>query len=439
MQKFWKKILFFFIMIVLSISFLEVCSYFFLSYTGLGQQFPIQNSENAAPDTSNIPSPNLLHPYYGYITNPAFLKALRANFPNSPVVKGVADVNKYGFFSARSPFQAKDEARLVVAVLGGSVACYEASQGEATLAVELERIFKKPVVVLNLALFAGKEPQQLFILTDLISQGAHFDLVINLDGFNEIALPEAHGNVLQHIPPFFPQNWKMLAETNYNEAGKKLYAYLLFLQLCNTRVNDFLKHIAFSQTARFLYVLENKLANKLSFTLQQRLKKLQPAATADYQVTTNGRIFLGPWYEQPKDEAVFYDALAAHFFLCSLLLHNLVVSQHGQYFHFLQPNQYSNDKALSDDEQSLAYKTDSMYRHAVEAGYPLLRQYGQKLDALGVNFEDLSRLFADTPGTVYRDDCCHFNQEGVERIARSMARFIEQRAGRGEKPIPLPR
>ena len=39
----------------------------------------------------------------------------------------------------------------------------------------------------NLALFGYKQPQQLTTLAYLMSIGGQFDLVLNIDGFNEVA------------------------------------------------------------------------------------------------------------------------------------------------------------------------------------------------------------------------------------------------------------
>ena len=49
--------------------------------------------------------------------------------------------------------------------------------------------FGKKIVVINLGLAGYKQPQQLMTLNYLLALGAEFDIVIALDGFNEVALP----------------------------------------------------------------------------------------------------------------------------------------------------------------------------------------------------------------------------------------------------------
>ncbi len=42
----------------------------------------------------------------------------------------------------------------------------------------------------------------------------------------------------------------------------------------------------------------------------------------------------------------------------------------------------------------------------------------------GVAYFDLTTIFQDVTDTVYIDDCCHFNQEGRDILAREVTRRI---------------
>jgi hypothetical protein len=72
----------------------------------------------------------------------------------------------------------------------------------------LDRFRGKEIVILSLATGGYKQPQQLMALTYLLALGAHFDLVINVDGFNEVALPAAE-NVPQGYSPYYPRGWQL--------------------------------------------------------------------------------------------------------------------------------------------------------------------------------------------------------------------------------------
>ncbi len=101
-------------------------------------------------------------------------------------------------------------------------------------------------------------------------------------------------------------------------------------------------------------------------------------------------------------------------------------SAHGiPYLHFLQPNQYlPGSKPFSAEERSIAFNSDSPYRRWVPLAYPLLRQAGQRLAARGVDFKDLSSLFAGVTKTVYKDDCCHMNAQGNAFISEVVGKQI---------------
>lgn len=77
---------------------------------------------------------------------------------------------------------------MIVGLFGGSFSklCY------FSLKSVLDRhsaTLGKNFIVINFATDGYKQPQQLMILNYLLALGAEFDVVINLDGFNEVSLP----------------------------------------------------------------------------------------------------------------------------------------------------------------------------------------------------------------------------------------------------------
>src|SRR4051812_42144550 len=143
----------------------------------------------------------VLHPYLGFVYSPERNDAAAAD--------GAPVVSPWGFFDDKSPIQAGAENRTVVAIVGGSAAAYLGLMSTPTLVREMKRApaFRdRDIVVVNAAVFGYKQPQQLLAFTYLLSLGAHFDVVINLDGFNEAVLPVVE-NVPKGVFPFFPRNW----------------------------------------------------------------------------------------------------------------------------------------------------------------------------------------------------------------------------------------
>jgi hypothetical protein len=107
------------------------------------------------------------------------------------------------------------------------------------------------------------------------------------------------------------------------------------------------------------------------------------------------------------------------------------------YFHFLQPNQYvEGTKPMAASEQAVALNVENPYRAPAVACYPLLIEEGRSLKAQGINFHDLTRVFAEHSEPLYVDDCCHFNDAGdkilAENIAAAIRSVFEQ--PRGDRP-----
>ncbi|MFP6770084.1 MAG: hypothetical protein VB859_18050, partial [Planctomycetaceae bacterium] len=97
--------------------------------------------------------------------------------------------------------------------------------------------------------------------------------------------------------------------------------------------------------------------------------------------------------------------------------------------HVLQPNQYVADsKPLTAEEREIAIEPKHKYRPGVIHGYPRLVSAGRQLAAEGVDFLDLTMLFSKTRQPIYIDDCCHYNQQGNDMVADSIADRILQAA-----------
>ena len=86
------------------------------------------------------------------------------------------------------------------------------------------------------------------------------------------------------------------------------------------------------------------------------------------------------------------------------------------YLHALQPNRHhAGSKPLSKEEDELIhFVTDTQ---AAKDGFPLLVERGKSIEAAGVEFLDLTQIFANEPGTMYIDSCCHMNEEANRRLA----------------------
>src|SRR5665647_2953216 len=109
----------------------------------------------------------IIHPYLGFVID------LKDEKKNSET---------HGFTTTVNPVIKREPGKLNVVVLGGSVA---ASMGQI-LQEAFQRVCRVPPNVVSLGVAGYKQPQQLLTLTYFLSLGAEYDLVINLDGYNEI-------------------------------------------------------------------------------------------------------------------------------------------------------------------------------------------------------------------------------------------------------------
>jgi|GEM_PF-550432 len=366
----------------------------------------------------------VLHPYYGFVAN-----------PNN------SGVNKFGFPGNEEQIQAAGPDKLVVALVGGSVALQLAMKAGDVLESGLKSIpafHNRQLVLLNLGNGAFKQPQGLITLNDILSRGGHIDLLIALDGFNEIALPEAHGNLPDGISPFYPQHWRQLAESQLypgqmSALSKLQYATALRAILAENFARPIVRHLV---TANLIWRVADEQLQKATARYRKALDELPPT-DPHMRLTNDQRAFLGPATHYRTRRELYTD-IARQWARSSVLMNDIVAVQGGRYFHFLQPNQYVlGGKPLGEQERKVAINPASPYRRPVEIGYPYLRAMGASLGRAGVWFEDLTGLFADKSQELYIDDCCHMNKEGNNLLARAIVATIAARMATDDKTLPV--
>jgi hypothetical protein len=363
----------------------------------------------------------VLHPYYGFVANSAN-----------------RGVNKSGFEGRDDQIQAASPDKLVVAVVGGSVAARFALFAGDVLESGLKSVpaFRdKQFVLLNLGNGAFKQPQGLITLNDILSRGGHIDLLIALDGFNEIALPEAHGNLPDGISPFYPQHWRQLADSQLypgqmSAIAKLQYATALRAILAANFARPVVRHLV---TANLIWRVADEQLQNAAARYRDALDQ-RPPTNPHIRLTDDRRAFLGPATEYRTRRQLYMD-IARHWGRCSVLMNDIITGQGGRYFHFLQPNQYVvGGKPFGEREMKIAINPASPYRRPVEIGYPYLRAMGASLRRAGVWFEDLTGLFVGNSEEIYSDDCCHLNEKGNTLLARAIVAAVAARIATDDKP-----
>lgn len=348
----------------------------------------------------------VLHPYLGFVLNPAFKVDWR-------------DVDAQGFM--HRPGEVDPPAgtpRFVLGLFGGSVAGGLCMRGRDDILAELRRsprLQGKTIVVRCFAMGGYKQPQQLMALSYALSLGYTFDLVVDVDGVNEATLP-IHDNLSQGVNPFYPRGWStMVAGAPSVEALKTVGRIaaakderLQRSRLCASRP------LAWSPSCHLLWTaLDRRLAHRI-YEGERALASLAPA---EQTFVARGPAFAG----QPRPQVC--RQLADEWARSSTLMNALARDRGTLFLHFLQPNQYlPGSKPMGRQERLVAVDPAHPYKPAIEDCYPVFVEAGQGLAAHGVPFHDLTQLFAGHPEPLYDDTCCHYNDEGYRLVAQAIGR-----------------
>ncbi len=358
---------------------------------------------------------SILHPYLGFARQPA----------------GKEDARSLGFRRVPAlPAAPADE--VTVGVVGGSVAesffNHITASDEWTAALRsIPGLEGARISHVLLGLRGYKQPQQLLATAYYLSLGGDLDILINLDGYNEVALA---GELLETgVFPGYPYHWRPLTAASLTLREQQAIARIGGLRDLERSLAGLGERFAFSVTAStFWYLMDRRVALGIAESSRQLA-----AASGEEGAFPYFRV--GP--AAAWDEEAFYLWAAGVWAGSSAQLHALAKANRFAYFHFLQPNQYlPGSKTLSAVEKERFFLAGSRGDRLVRGGYPRLIEAGQGLNGDEVVFYDLSRVFQDTRATVYVDPCCHLNERGNRLLARAIAQVIRER---GATPTSTPR
>lgn len=334
---------------------------------------PTKRAQQLLNDPPNSSALHAIHPYLGYVYNPEANREALTEYHRLPI-------SDSGFLDDKSPIQTASPDRIIVGVFGGSVAYWwSVSGGLETLWDELKQAPEyahRQLMVVRVTLGGYKHPQQLMALNYLLALGAHFDVVLNLDGFNEVALPPSE-HLLKGIFPFYPMGWSVLTGGALDSGLAEMIVHKHRLERRRQRWAQWVTQtpLRYSATMNLFWGwYDQRLRRAIS---KDDLVILQyPVSGTRYGTRGPPRSYATP--------AALYEDLAAMWKNSSLLMHQLCEANGIRYVHFLQPNQYvPGSKRMGAEERRAAIQLDHPYREPAEQGYPYLRSAGQELLARG--------------------------------------------------------
>lgn len=360
-----------------------------------------------------------IHPYFGFVQKPG------------PDFRPGFKVNNYGFISPYDyPYKKTNPNQFIIGIFGGSVASnfsiFEIKNKiVAKYLKQLPQLKDKEFIILSFATGGYKQPQQLLILNYFLAMGQELDMVINIDGFNEVAL--ASLNNRENIDLAMPSVQHMMPLTSLanNSLSSKSLRLLLKIQENKSHIQDTLDTLKSCQLAtcntltsmHLQNLVNNYRKDALRFEKEQQKKSSKGGGSIIYVNKNPTELEDGPAFEQ----------MATNWAKSSIFMKKVLSNNNVLYFQFLQPNQYyATRRVFNEEEKKIAFSTETPYAKAVKLGYPALFTKFRNLQKNQVNIFDAVNIFDGTKEMVYVDNCCHYNDKGEEIFANYVGRSIVQ-------------
>src|SRR5688572_15315296 len=324
-----------------------------------------------------------IHPYFGFITPQSYA----------------------GF-----PFTKTSKDQFIIGIFGGSVAqqfCdYEYQHHVlAKLLRTLPEFQNKEIVLLKFANQAHKQPQQLMALNYFLSVGQELDMVINIDGFNEVALSYLNNKAGTEVS--MPNDYiysPLITLANKDFSSEQLQLALEVLQLKLTLQNT-INRLSECRLAT-CYMLRWAQAKYFSNQYREKSETLSQLRREERK----GSLVYLKKIGKPLDDPEALESIVGLWFNSSLGMNSVLAGRKIPYFEFIQPNQYyPTSRQFSADEKKIAFDEKSQYQEGTIKGYPKLLAKVSNLQAAGVKVFNAANVFDETTGIVYRDNCCHYN------------------------------
>ncbi|MGH9148196.1 MAG: hypothetical protein ACRD1Q_15910 [Vicinamibacterales bacterium] len=364
-----------------------------------------------------------LHPYFG----PTHRQGHPFDIPealreSSPTPARLA-TNNFGFVSTHDyPFIKTNPNQFVVGIFGGSVGVWFCQVGTRRLFDDLRAhaFFKaREIVPLCFSHEGYKQPQQLLVLAYFLSIGQTFDLVVNIDGFNEVALSSLnHQRGLDISMPSAMHLDPLINLVNQSTLTVDKLQSLAAIGQYQQRVNHLVGRLQRNRIASIDFVLERLHRSALA----SYRAEITRFSTLPSNPSNASLILATPSVTKRNETQAFADA-AKGWSDSSTLMQTMLAARGVPYFHVLQPNQYFTTRSFSAQEAKVARSDASPFRTRAEKGYPALVAEAERLTTR-VNFLNATAIFDRESSAVYIDDCCHYTLHGNQILADAIARQI---------------
>lgn len=365
-----------------------------------------------------------VHPYFGFTHAPGTPYEIPESLHEPGVERPRRTTNNYGFVSAHAyPFRKNANDQFIIGLFGGSVGVFFCELGAPPLVAALKRhaYFRdREIVPLCFSHEGYKQPQHALVLAYFLSIGQPFDLVVNIDGFNDVALAalnaargvESAMPSVQHMDP-------LVALINQSALTPGKLDSLTAIVNGRRRLTGLIARMQSNRIATVNVVLERMYRR----TFDDYTRELGRFSNLPSNPPENALVQVA---RTQKDASHAPPAvLAATWTSASRLMHDMLTARGAVYVHVLQPNQYWTRRRFSAGEAAVALSDASPYKNSVAEAYPVLLAAAKAdLAPNGVAFVDATGVFDSEPAAVYMDNCCHYTRVGNQRLAEFIAASI---------------
>ena len=365
-----------------------------------------------------------VHPYFGFTHKPG----VPFDIPE-PLRRGTATparllTNNFGFASPHQyPVRKSNDDQFIVGIFGGSVGLWFCHVGAPRLLERLKAhafFGNKEIIPLCFAHEGYKQPQEAAVLAYFLSIGQTFDLVVNIDGFNDVALGSINNErgldfsmpSVQHLDP-------LINIVNQSALTPEKLETLAGIFRDRRRLIELTERISTNRIASINFVLDRYHR----VVLDRYVRGLGRYSNLPSNRADNVFVQVVPSLG-PRNAEKLHADIAAMWHDSSVLMRNMLAERSAGYFHFLQPNQYYSTRRFSAEEAAIALNEASPYRTSVSPGYAALVAAGSTLQTKNVRFFDATHVFDREPAHMYMDDCCHYTQAGNYALADFVAASI---------------
>ena len=310
---------------------------------------------------------------------------------------------------------------VIVGIFGGSVGSGFALAAQTSTdfidrLASIPRFAGKKITILNFAMSGFHQPQQLITLAYYLSLGQQFDLVVNIDGFNEVVTSSRNWET--RVDPTYP------ADTVWGEMGRQVERANLpldssqhLLSAYHERMAVDLRHQAEQCMLAMCFALTQVAEYYHAYRHKDLFQAVLPETDAVSLFPVTHRYTFG-------SDIDIFSYTADRWADSSLSMARLLRGSGALYLHVLQPNQWFRKSGNYEPiEPGHIYE---WIIDPVNLGYAALLDRVPQLRDSGVHVLDATMVFRNINQGVYLDDCCHYTKEGNKVLFHAVAKEIKR-------------